>query len=589
MRRFLTGPRRTPEPEPAPPITPAESSLSAYFEPPNDGTLRYNLLRGEREFRVLVLLPGSGEDEIACVLDNVFLDDWLTHYEALSYMWGPAEPVFPVSVDGATCFVRKNLLNALKALRLPTESRLLFIDALCINMGDVPERNRMVANMSQIYQRATKVLVWLGDADEVSDFAFDKVNQRMPWADLSAPLERATASTLTSLFNRPYWRRVWILQEILSGYNLEVYCGTKHSPWMQFISVMRFMDFKADNDPEEHDKSGIAFAKWCVGTPGMAVLRLQNGQTPQQHIMADLLEMCRKCESGCYDIRDRIYGLVSISTRDEKGLKIEPDYSKSQAQLCIDTFLAEFSNGNAQFRVSTQALTPQNPLNNELVASQRAMQILLEEPLWNKEKKSFDALLSIVDEAQSHLLRNSFSKASIRGLGIISWTGDILSASSPSKILFAHLEIDTMYKNAPSLRLPQNIAKLKNDVAKLSVREYHSTEQLRVRYAWSPQSRCFRTESTYRDTNPPYFLGESSGECRLFSTRSGMVGIASAVIQPEDILCAVEGAQDVYMIMRPRSDSNRVRIMRFFYGKVVSVGCGILAGFLDFGQSKNSA
>lgn len=554
MRRFLTGPKRPPEPrEPAPRITPADSDLSEQsLEPPNDGTLKYNPLGGDREFRVLVLLPGSGEDEIACVLENVFLDDWLTHYEALSYMWGPAEPLFPISVDGGTSCIRKNLLNALKSLRHPTESRLLFIDALCINMKDVPERNRMVANMSQIYQRASKVLVWLGDADEVSDFAFDKVNQRMPWADLTAPLERATASTLTSVFNRPYWRRVWVLQEILSGYNLEVYCGTKHSPWMQFISVMRFMDAKVDMDP------GRKFAKWCVGTPGMTLLRLQNGQAPRQHKMADLLDVCLKCDSGCYDVRDKLYGLLSITTEDRKGLKLEPDYSKSQAQLCIDVFLVEFSKDNAHFRVSSlPGMTPQRPLNIALVPSQRSMQTLLEEPLWNRDLRQFFPLASILDEQQSFLLRNSFSKASLRGMSSITWTSAVLSASSPSKILFAQLEIDAMYEHE-ELRLPPSIAKVKTQVSRWTVRDYHSTEQLRVRYAWSPQIRAFRTESTYRSTDPPYFLTGSMGKCKIFITQNGVMGIATVVIQPLDILCAVEGQKDVYVVIRPRSDSNRI-------------------------------
>lgn len=562
MRRFLTGPRRTPEPEPSPPITPASAaSYSPYLEPPNDGTLRYKPLRGERSFRVLVLLPGSGDDEIACILDNVLLDDWLTHYEALSYMWGPPEPVFPISVDGGTSFVRKNLLNALKSLRLPTESRLLFIDALCINRGDVPERNRMVALMSQIYQRATKVLIWLGDGDEVSNVAFDKINQRLPWADHSAPLERATASTLTNLFNRPYWRRIWILQEILSGYNLEVYCGTKIAPWIHFIAVMRYIDAKVAQEPEEKEKekSGVAFAKWCVATPGMTILRTQNGQTPEvrQHKLTQLIELCKKCESECYDIRDRIYGLVSLAMQDERGLKIEPDYSKTQAQLIIDTFLADFSKDNAHFRVSSQGSPPESSLSNGLLASQRSMQALLDEPLWENEKRAFHPLISIIDEPQSYLLRNSFSKSSIRGVSQITWTSEPLAANSSSKILFAHLEVDNMYKHR-ELRLPESIQKVKADVSKLTVRDYHSTEQLRVRYAWSPQTGCFRTESTYRHSCPPYFLAESTGECRLFITQNGTMGIAASAMEPLDILCAVEGAQDVFMVMRPRSDNNRI-------------------------------
>lgn len=563
MRKFLSGQRCTPEPEPSPPITPASAaSYSLFLEPPNDGAFRFSPLKSEREIRVLVLLPGSSEDEIACILDNVFLDDWLTHYEALSYMWGPPEPKFPISVDGATSYIRKNLFHALKALRLPTESRLIFIDALCINRADVPERNRMVASMSQIYQRATKVLVWLEDGDEVSDFAFDKVNQRVPWADRSAPMERATASSLANLFSRPYWRRTWILQEVLSSYNLEVYCGKKVAPWMQFINVMRFVDAKVDQDSDELDKQekeklGISFAKWCVGTPGMAILRLQNGETPRQHSLSDLIQMTERCESQCYDIRDRIYGLVSLAMQNEKGLKIEPDYSKTQAQLCIDAFLAEFSKDNAHFRVSSQGTTPKKWLDNDLLASQRSTQHLLEEPLWNSDTRSFPAFLSIVDDSQSHLLRNSFFKASLRGISQVSWTSEPLSANTPSKTLFAHLEVDNLYKQR-ELCLPESPARVKSAVGKLSVRDWHSTEQLRVRYAWSPQTSCFRTESTYRQMCPPYFMAESSGECVLFLSQNGTLGIASSLLQPGDILCAVEGAQDVHVVMRPRSDNNRI-------------------------------
>jgi hypothetical protein len=185
------------------------------------------------------------------------------------------------------------------------------------------------------------------------------------------------------------------------------------------------------------------------------------------------------------------------------------------------------------------------------------MQALLDEPLWENEKRVFHPLISIIDEPQSYFLRNSFSKSSIRGVSQITWTSEPLAANSSSKILFAHLEVDNMYKHR-ELRLPESIQKVKADVSKLTVRDYHSTEQLRVRYAWSPQTGCFRTESTYRHSCPPYFLAESTGECRLFITQNGTMGIAASAMEPLDILCAVEGAQDVFMVMRPRSDNNRI-------------------------------
>jgi hypothetical protein len=49
------------------------------------------------------------------------------------------------------------------------------VDALCINQADLEERNYQIAPMAQIYSRADKVIVYLGESDCESDAAMDRI------------------------------------------------------------------------------------------------------------------------------------------------------------------------------------------------------------------------------------------------------------------------------------------------------------------------------------------------------------------------------------------------------------------------------
>jgi hypothetical protein len=65
--------------------------------------------------------------------------------------------------------IRKNLEAALRHLRLTQEARYLWVDAICINQDDMDERSRQVSIMSEIYSKASQVVVWLGEREEPSD------------------------------------------------------------------------------------------------------------------------------------------------------------------------------------------------------------------------------------------------------------------------------------------------------------------------------------------------------------------------------------------------------------------------------------
>jgi hypothetical protein len=57
----------------------------------NVGTYSYKPLSGERDFRLIDLLQGAGDDPISLTISHASLDS-SPAYKALSYVWGPQHP-----------------------------------------------------------------------------------------------------------------------------------------------------------------------------------------------------------------------------------------------------------------------------------------------------------------------------------------------------------------------------------------------------------------------------------------------------------------------------------------------------------------
>jgi hypothetical protein len=51
------------------------------------------------------------------------------------------------------------------------------VDAVCIDQSNIPERNAQVLRMKEIYEKARKVVVWLGPAGEDSNIAIDIIQE----------------------------------------------------------------------------------------------------------------------------------------------------------------------------------------------------------------------------------------------------------------------------------------------------------------------------------------------------------------------------------------------------------------------------
>jgi hypothetical protein len=185
----------------------------------------YSPLHG-REIRRLTLQPASEpQAPLVCSLSTTSLED-SPHYEALSYVWGLETASEHLSLDRSTMSVTANLDVALRHLRRPTEPRILWVDALCINQKDLDERAAQVRLMQDIYRKATSVLVWLGAAADSSDTAMASIDRfdRGYWQTYDFQVQ------FMRILYRPWFTRIWTVQEFVLGAEPKFGCGHVWAP-----------------------------------------------------------------------------------------------------------------------------------------------------------------------------------------------------------------------------------------------------------------------------------------------------------------------------------------------------------------------
>ncbi|KAJ4376237.1 hypothetical protein N0V83_001520 [Neocucurbitaria cava] len=165
--------------------------------------------------RVLVLQPAPHIDApIEGYLEHITYTSF--PYIAISYVWGSATKSHHLAIDGHSFGVGQNLYNVLRSVRDKSKPLSLWIDAICINQNDMQERGQQVQDMALIYRNAEQVVGWLGDKTPDFDAGFSLLKLLIE-NDSEAYLKDTAFETsweaLTSLLDRPYWTRVWILQE----------------------------------------------------------------------------------------------------------------------------------------------------------------------------------------------------------------------------------------------------------------------------------------------------------------------------------------------------------------------------------------
>ena len=340
-----------------------------------------------RDIRTAVLQPASEEyHDVVCDLRVKSLDDE-SDYEALSYTWGPpfedqSLQSEQILLSGSEMQITGNLFHVLKRLRLSDRPRVLWVDAICINQGDVDERSQQVAMMSQIYAGARRVLVWLGEDSDLKDghisleiihhlasmseadlvmaivqsrmsgfigqdhfysvmaqlLSTSKMLWEMQVQDNSASVASANVQTqervkhamrlIRQFFSRRYFRRLWVVQEMYHAKNGKLYCGQQNIYWQTFQRGFDRLR-KAGTSLLLEDYHGKALLENLDATLVERIPRMLKLERNAAHFLK-----CMGLAHGtsCQDPRDRIFALSSMNDEDWP----QPDYSLSVSQLYVN-------------------------------------------------------------------------------------------------------------------------------------------------------------------------------------------------------------------------------------------------------------
>jgi hypothetical protein len=143
----------------------------------------YRLLNNEaREIRLLNLFPASGQSALRAALVYTSLDNPLP-YETISYCWGKTRARGNIWLNETSFDVPASSLKALRCVRKSGETRLIWIDAICINQDDIGERGSQVSLIAWIYQNSRLNLVYLGGEDAVAATAVVSIKGLMEEID----------------------------------------------------------------------------------------------------------------------------------------------------------------------------------------------------------------------------------------------------------------------------------------------------------------------------------------------------------------------------------------------------------------------
>ncbi|KAL2060293.1 hypothetical protein VTL71DRAFT_9688 [Oculimacula yallundae] len=224
-----------------------------------------------REIRLIHLYPGSFDQALACSLEYISLrDNDHMSYECLSCCWGDQRSKSSITVSYPDQHIAagqnttrehqlpltSSLYSALRNLRPENGSaRVIWIDAICINQDDIEERSKQVGIMQEIYSKADNVAVWLGVGDKMTTKCIrmikaigdryenssrkDLVEQTV--ADLHdrlfADVSVNTFLDEWKLFEMPWFRRTWVVQEVFNAKAATVHCGQEVMTWAMALRV----------------------------------------------------------------------------------------------------------------------------------------------------------------------------------------------------------------------------------------------------------------------------------------------------------------------------------------------------------------
>lgn len=318
-----------------------------------------NVLKGDTDDVIslrLIVQPGRVGMDTGC---GGIIDGDMLPYIALSYTWGDPRDTVLVLLNGGLFRVTRNLHSALWRFRNQPgeESTLFWIDAICINQEDYREKSIQVRRMTNIYENAQKIYVWLGpeadgsllamgtlhavhdyvkqlrgeDCDREVSFTQRSENSGL-FGRLNKPSNERPWIALQKLLGRAWWTRMWVVQEsTCPKVPTWIVCGHASMSRKTFFSACHSLRSLVNMPEYRH----LARYNFAIDNIIMLDLNLSSRATGGRTMrLFHLLPDSRRFIAA--DPRDKVYAVSGLASDASSSRFLEPDYSKSQLEVYCD-------------------------------------------------------------------------------------------------------------------------------------------------------------------------------------------------------------------------------------------------------------
>ncbi|KAK3114527.1 hypothetical protein LTR53_007058 [Teratosphaeriaceae sp. CCFEE 6253] len=266
------------------------------------------------------------------------------YYEALSYTWGRTTRDEAIELRPGTLLpITDNLAQALYRMRYLVQARVLWVDALCIDQSSLEERSEQVAYMADIYRRAWRVTVWLGELPPalpmtstaqllgvlgLSDcLLYLRKYAYSGWllSQHQTRLQQALDMTLADA--QPRWHeRMWTVQEFVLAHNV-VFCYGPFA-WHQLGDLESQFGPLPPGSPASRSFPHLTALLESFEALGSLRMRIHGSR----HYGLDMVHAAvHTSDRACKDPRDKVYGLLGMLAPKEAA-NIRPSYTQPVAQ-----------------------------------------------------------------------------------------------------------------------------------------------------------------------------------------------------------------------------------------------------------------
>ncbi|RDW75162.1 hypothetical protein BP6252_06304 [Coleophoma cylindrospora] len=275
-------------------------------------------------------------------------------YIALSYVWGDAHELRTIQVDGRLRNITANLEAALRGIRDTERVLDVWADALCINQDDVSEKTSQVRRMGAVYAYAGHTIIYLDESSRELDAVLEEIKSASKPRSMLKVDERlveilgiseAARQALNRIISRPWFKRVWTLQEVVLSKDPWVQCGSRRLRWTTLVDFVRvaFKNAPHNHSAPEEDKE---ISEGSMDDDLSVLLSMDQARNEYHFSMGEggtLLDVVSARRGlGASDPRDIIFAQMDLARDKFQATAIlKVDYSRSVVD--IFTTVAEYA------------------------------------------------------------------------------------------------------------------------------------------------------------------------------------------------------------------------------------------------------